>query len=128
MQPDMQKAVLLLLCMLATLVAGQPDIEEIIAIVPEVTALPSFDDPVAIHSDTVRYFQHILSVLETKETKDLMDELREEYNILNSDGTLGPALHALFELRLEDMLTSIKQYEKLKTVLDTLTQSNYISD
>jgi len=120
----MHKAILIL-CMLV-LAKGQSEFEENPSIVPETTSAPIPDNSVSIQesNDTVHYFKHIISVLDTKEAQELAEDLREEFNLLNSDGTLGLALHALFELRLEDLLTSVKQHKKLKTVLDRLTNTD----
>ena len=115
--------VFLALCMLA-LANSQSEFEENPSIVPETTTAPENSVSIQESSDTVRYFKHILSVLSTKEAHEIAEDLREEYNILNSDGTLGLALHALFELRPEDLLESVKQYDKLKTVLDILTNTD----
>ena len=74
-------------------------------------------------TNAVKFFKNILSVLGTKEAEELAKDLKSDFKALDVDGKLGDTLISLFELRLEDLLTTVEHYKKMRTVLDNLTKN-----
>ena len=69
----------------------------------------------------VRYFKHLLSILDTKQApQDIANEVHNDFLANNADGKLGADLRSLFEIRLEDLLISVRHYRKMRQVLELL--------
>ena len=63
--------------------------------------------------------------LGTKDVAELAEEFKSEFDTMNTDGQLGKTLHALFEMRLEDIAMSMQHVKKMKTVLLLLQKSDH---
>ena len=63
--------------------------------------------------------------LGTKDVAELAEEFKSEFDTMNTDGQLGKTLHALFEMRLEDITMSMQHVKKMKTVLHLLQKSDH---
>ena len=68
----------------------------------------------------MHFTKKLYSVLGTKKASDLAHDFRSEYDALNVDGKLGGTLEALYEMRLEDLMMSVKHAKKMKKVLTLL--------
>ena len=71
-------------------------------------------------SDSVSFSRRLYSILGTKGAEEIANDNREEFDRLNVGGTLGYTLTALFEMRLEDLLISVRHARKMKEVIDLL--------
>jgi hypothetical protein len=54
------------------------------------------------------------------DSEDLARAFKKEYDALNTDGRLGVTLNALYEMRLEDLLLSVRRTRKMREVLTIL--------
>jgi hypothetical protein len=102
----MKRCILFLL--LAALALGQSDIENR-------TAQSDYEG-----NSIVRFSKYMYSVLGTKSAEELAYDFKEEYDTLNTDGQLGTTLNALYEMRMEDLLISVRHSKKMKEVLAVL--------
>ena len=50
----------------------------------------------------------------------LAEEFREEFDQLNTDGSLGGSLKALYDMRVHDLQISLLHAENMRMVLDEL--------
>ena len=87
--------------------------------------ISEFDDLPFLTNDeghlAVRYFKHLLSILDSQpDARAIANNVRVEFAELNADGRLGIAARSLLELRLEDLLLSVRSYRKLRQVLELL--------
>jgi hypothetical protein len=54
------------------------------------------------------------------DSEDLAHAFKKDYDALNTDGRLGVTLNALYEMRLEDLLLSVRHTRKMREVLTIL--------
>jgi len=71
-------------------------------------------------SDIVRFTKYMYSVLGDKSAEELARDFKEDYDALNTDGKLGVTLSALYEMRMEDLLVSVRHSKKMREVIDIL--------
>ena len=70
--------------------------------------------------DVVRFSKKMYSTLGSGTAPEVAKRFQPEYNRLNTNGTLGQTLGALFEMRIRDLKISIKHAKKMKKVLDLM--------
>ena len=99
-------------------------VREIVYMTTETSTTPPPLDAAVEVTNPVQFFNHALSILGTKDAQELANDLKGEFENLDTLGTLGTTLISLFELRLEDLHVTIDHYKKMKTVLDLLTANH----
>jgi hypothetical protein len=52
----------------------------------------------------------------------IADHFRPEFDRINADGTVGSALMALYDMRMQDLQTSVKHTRRMQEVLSALDQ------
>lgn len=72
------------------------------------------------NSDVVGLSKRIYASVGSKAPVDLAKDFKGEYETLNVDGTLGPKLDALYEMRLDDLQRSVRHAKKMRDLLDVL--------
>ena len=70
--------------------------------------------------DVVRFSKKMYSALGSESEPQLAKRFQPEYNRLNTNGTLGQTLGALYEMRIRDLKISIKHAKKMRKVLDIM--------
>jgi hypothetical protein len=74
-------------------------------------------------ADVVRFSNELYSQLGTKSPEVIAKKHRAAYAALNTDGNLGVALTALYELRALDLQFSLARVEAMQMVLALLEQN-----
>jgi len=82
----------------------------------QVTTTPA---PIS-NSDVLGFSNKLYSVLDSKKSAKLADDFQGEYDRLNVDGQLGTKLSAVYEIRLQDLMISIRHAKKMKKVINML--------
>jgi hypothetical protein len=72
-------------------------------------------------SEIVRFSKKMYSsVMGAVNATTLAEGLSGEFNKLNTDGTLGGALRALYDMHVQDLQVSLQNARKMREVLDLL--------
>ena len=100
---------LILITLLATVAMSQANNVE------DLTSQPDYEG-----NDVVRFSKYMYSVLGTKSAEELAYDFKNQYDTLNTDGKLGTTLNALYEMRMEDLIISVRHSKKMKEVLSVL--------
>ena len=72
-------------------------------------------------SEIVRFSKKMYSsTMGAANATTLAEGLSGEFNKLNTDGTLGGALRALYDMHVQDLQVSLQNARKMRDVLDLL--------
>jgi hypothetical protein len=75
----------------------------------------------SVHTGAVAAFlRNVYTASGNTDPEDLAHSFKSEYDALNTDGHLGVTLNALYEMRLEDLLLSVRHTRKMREVLTIL--------
>ena len=81
---------------------------------------PPYDTDIQASSNAVVFSKYLYSSASTWSAKEIADHFRTHYVLLNQDGMLGDTLSIVYDMRLRDLQTSIKNARKMKEVVDIL--------
>ena len=68
----------------------------------------------------VPFLRKLYMASDSRDVEDLAHEFKREYDALNTDGRLGITLNAVYEMRLEDLLSAVRYTRKVREVLTIL--------
>ena len=83
---------------------------------------PDTDTPSnAPHPTTiVGFYKRLYASAGTENTTALVEHFRPAFDELNQDGMLGDTLNIIYDMRLNDLQTSVKHARKMKEIVDLL--------
>lgn len=81
---------------------------------------PPYDTDIQDSPNAVVFSKDLYSSASTWSAKEIADHFRTHYVLLNQDGMLGDTLSIVYDMRLRDLQTSIKNARKMKEVVDIL--------
>ena len=82
---------------------------------------PPYDTDKQDSSNAVVFSKYLYSSASKWSAKEIADHFRTHYVLLNQDGMLGDTLSIVYDMRLRDLQTSIKNARKMKEVVDILS-------
>jgi hypothetical protein len=101
------------------------------SVAPFVTPPPRLivPKPHAATEGLAGFSKHLYSAVGSKNATDLVRDFREDFKTLEHDyadlkPTLGDAMGALFDMRLQDLQASVGHTQKMRAVLDLLRKAN----
>ena len=68
----------------------------------------------------IPFLRKLYLASDSRDAEDLAYEFKKEYDALNTDGRLGITLNAVYEMRLEDLLSAVRYTRKVREVLTIL--------
>ena len=81
---------------------------------------PDADTDAPHPSVIVGFYKRLYSSMATENVTALVEHFRPTFDSLNQDGMLGDTLNIIYDMRLNDLQTSIRHARKMKEVVDLL--------